>query len=75
LILTSDHGGDGTRHGAASDVAWTIPWICQGPWARRGTVIGARSSSVTLAPTVLKLLSLPPLPQAEGKPVAECGTG
>ena len=41
---------------------------------RRGA-IGAAVTLLDLAPTVLALLSLPPLPQAEGKPVADCLPG
>lgn len=74
VILTSDHGGDGTRHATASDVAWTIPWMCAGARVRRGA-IGGSVTLLDVAPTVLALLNLPPLPQAEGKPVAECVAG
>lgn len=71
LILTADHGGEGTRHGSASKLSWIIPWICQGPRVRRGTIAGT-VTLLDVAPTALALLGLPPLPQAEGHAIAEC---
>lgn len=71
LILTADHGGDGTRHGGASPESWVIPFSCAGPRVRRGAI----QEAVTLldvAPTVLAVLRLPALPQTEGKAVGAC---
>lgn len=71
LFLTADHAGDGRRHGGDSAQTWIVPFSCQGP----GIPSGAIQGSVTLldvAPTVLAVLGLPPLPAAEGKPVGAC---
>jgi tetratricopeptide (TPR) repeat protein len=71
LFLTADHAGDGRRHGGDSAQSWIVPFGCQGPAIARGAIQG----SVTLldvAPTVLAVLGLPPLPGAEGKPVGAC---
>jgi len=70
VLLTADHGGEGTRHWSGSERSWTVPWICS-PAAVRGTIAGP-VTLLDVAPTVLALLGLPALPQAEGKPVKEC---
>lgn len=74
LILTADHAGSGKRHGEGNPDSFIVPFACQGPRVRRGPI----QEPVTLldvAPTVLAVLGLPALPQAEGKPVGACVAG
>ena len=70
VLLTSDHGGEGTRHWSRSEVSWIVPWICA-PAAVRGT-IGTPVTLQDVAPTVLGLLGLPALPAPQGRPIKEC---
>jgi arylsulfatase A-like enzyme len=71
VLLTSDHGGEGTRHWSGSEVSWTIPWLCRAPGARAGPIRG-QVTLLDVAPTALALLGLPPLPGAEGRVVEAC---
>lgn len=75
VLLTADHGGEGTYHGArGSDASWTIPWLCQGDGIR-AQILPGTPTLLDVAPTVLALLGLPPLPAAEGQVVKECLPG
>lgn len=71
FILTADHGGHGTRHSSANPESWIIPFSCVGSRVRRG-VIQEAVTLLDVAPTVLAVLGLPALPQAEGKAVGAC---
>jgi len=72
VLLTADHGGEGTAHRRQDgDVTWRVPFACRGP----GIAAGAIGEPVTLldvAPTVLTILGLPALPHAEGHVVEAC---
>ncbi len=72
VLLTSDHGGEGTNHRAkGTDANWQIPWICGGPGVRTGAIAGT-PSLLDVAPTVLALLGLAPMPDSQGRAVEEC---
>lgn len=70
VLLTADHGGEGTRHWSDSEPSWVVPWICA-PAAARGAIAGP-VTLLDVAPTVLALLGLPALPEARGRVVKEC---
>ena len=70
FVLLSDHGGHDRTHGTESPEDVTIPWIASGP----GIVHGRIDTEVRIfdtAPTVAKLLGLPPAPEWEGTAVPE----
>lgn len=72
VLVTSDHGGEGTSHGdGRGETSWLIPWICQGP-GRRGATIARPPTQLDVAPTVLAWLELAPPPDARGRAIAEC---
>lgn len=72
VMLTADHGGEGTYHGVkGGDASWTIPWLCWGNGIKARTLPGT-PTLLDIAPTVLALLGLPQLPGAEGHIVKEC---
>ena len=72
VLLTADHGGEGTNHVArGTEASWTIPWLCWGPGIRPQAIAGT-PTLLDVAPTALALLKLPPLPEMTGRPVKEC---
>ena len=72
VLVTADHGGEGKRHWAGSEISWQVPWICAAPGARRPAPPGTQALLTDVAPTVLAILGLPALPGAEGHPVPGC---
>jgi D-alanyl-D-alanine dipeptidase len=66
LIVTSDHGGHGTRHGTDSAQDMRIPWIAWGDGAPAGATI-PHVSTLDTAPTVLLLLGHGVPPEMEGR--------
>ena len=58
LIVTSDHGGSGLRHGSESPADVRIPWLAWGAEVPAGGWI-PRVRTVDTAATVLSLLGLP----------------
>lgn len=71
VIISSDHGGDGTKHGGETMAEIEIPLVISGPGVRRGYTIKGPVNVFDVAPTVLRLLGLQPHPAWIGKPVAE----
>ncbi|MCB9792497.1 MAG: sulfatase [Alphaproteobacteria bacterium] len=73
IAMTSDHGEElwdhgGFEHGHAYYREIThVPLILQGPGVPAGNTIVETVGHVDLAPTLLDLLDLPPLPEAEGQ--------
>ena len=72
VLLTADHGGNGTAHRRRDgDDTWNVPFACRGP----GVVARPIGQAVTLldvAPTVLAILGASPLPNAEGHVIEAC---
>jgi hypothetical protein len=64
VLLTSDHGGHGTRHGSAREEDRRIPWILWGDGIEPAT-LGAVSTLDT-APTLAALLGVPAVPAWAG---------
>lgn len=71
LIITSDHGGHGNRHGDDSPIDRTIPWIAIGPSTPPGIVVGRQIKIYDTAATVLYALKLSIPEHWHGKPVLE----
>ena len=69
VLLTSDHGGEGTDHWTHGAVDWTVPWVCAGPGVKVATL--ADVSVVDVGATAAALLGVV-LPDVEGKVVSEC---
>jgi arylsulfatase A-like enzyme len=70
VIVTSDHGGHGRRHGSADPRDTAIPWIAYGRGVEPGTA-AAGIRTVDTAATVLWLLGVAVPDWMEGRPVVE----
>jgi N-acetylneuraminic acid mutarotase len=71
VILTADHGGHGTVHGANIPEDMTIPWIIAGPGVLRDHPLAAPVSVMDTAATAAYILGLSLPPEASGRPVYE----
>lgn len=71
LIVTSDHGGHGFRHGDDSPIDRTIPWLAVGPGVKQGVILGSSINTYDTAATALYALELPVPEGWDGKPVTE----
>ena len=71
LIVTSDHGGQGTGHGDDNPLDRTIPWLAVGPGVRSGLALTKAINTYDTAATAAYALELP-LPEVwDGRPVLE----
>ena len=68
IVLVSDHGGNGTKHGNDTTNELETPLIFAGPGIAKGEIT-ARARSIDVAPTVVKALGLQPHPCWEGMPL------
>jgi arylsulfatase A-like enzyme len=66
VLVTSDHGGHGTRHGSDAPEDVDIPWILWGDGVPAGASLGEGVTALDTAPTVLALLGLPAPPDWPG---------
>ncbi len=71
IVLTSDHGEEFYEHGRFRhdqpyDEVLHVPWLLRHPRHPEARRIAEPVSTVQLAPTLLDLLGLPPLPHAQG---------
>jgi predicted AlkP superfamily pyrophosphatase or phosphodiesterase len=71
VMIASDHGGVGKKHGGETMAEIEIPFVLAGPGVRRGHTIQAPSNVYDIAPTVIRLLRLEPHPAWTGRPVSE----
>jgi arylsulfatase A-like enzyme len=72
VLLTADHGGEGISHDAhRTELSFLVPVICHVPGRKAGN-IRDQVTLADIAPTVLALLGLPPLPDSAGTPIKEC---
>jgi arylsulfatase A-like enzyme len=76
VVLLSDHGESFGEHGATGhgfsgfrEQLW-VPLVLRGPDVPEGLEIDAPASLVDVAPTLLDLLGVEPLPLAQGKSLA-----
>ena len=67
MIVLADHGGHGRAHGTEMPEDMTIPMCFTGSRFAPGTKL-AGVSILDVAPTVAKLLEVPPVKEWEGKP-------
>lgn len=71
LIITSDHGGHGFRHGDDSPEDRTIPWLAVGPGVPAGITLTRNINTYDTAATALYALNLP-IPEGwDGQPILE----
>lgn len=70
IIITSDHGGHDTTHGANIPDDMTIPWIISGPGILPG-VLSTRVYTMDTAATSAFVLGLPLPSEWDGSPVYE----
>jgi len=71
LIVSADHGGIGTRHGGLSLSELEIPWIAAGTGIAAGRELKTPVSTTDTAPTIARLLGIPPHPAWTGRAVLE----
>ena len=60
ILITSDHGGAGKKHGGATMGEIEIPWIIAGPAIKPGHVITAPVNTYDTAPTLAKIFGITP---------------
>ncbi|MFC1976180.1 alkaline phosphatase family protein [Chloroflexota bacterium] len=71
LIITTDHGGKGFKHGSALPEDITIPWLAVGPGIPAGLDLQSQVMVYDTAATALYALELPVPPTWDGRPVLE----
>jgi predicted AlkP superfamily pyrophosphatase or phosphodiesterase len=71
VLVTSDHGGHDRSHGTDKPEDMTVPWIVAGPGIRCGYEIKMPVSLLDTAPTLARVLGIPPHPKWEGRCVEE----
>ncbi len=71
LLVTSDHGGVGKKHGGNTMAEIEIPWIVHGPGVVAGKDLATPVSTCDTAATVAFLLGLKPPACWIGRPVTE----
>lgn len=71
LIVTSDHGGHGFRHGTELQEDLLIPWIAWGPMVRRGYKIENEVKIYDTAVVVMEALGISDSSDLDGKPLRE----
>jgi predicted AlkP superfamily pyrophosphatase or phosphodiesterase len=69
VLVTADHGGNGTHHGGPSKQEIEIPWIIKGPGVVRGKEIKETLNTFDTAPTLAYIWGLIPPKCWVGKPV------
>jgi len=73
VAVTSDHGESLGEHGEAShgmtlyDAALRVPWLLAGPGVPEGRVVSGIARTIDVAPTLLSMAGLDPLPGADGE--------
>ena len=71
VVVQADHGGHDRNHGTEAAEDMTIPWIAAGPGLRSGHALQGPVSLLDTAPTVARLMGVPPASQWEGRVLAE----
>jgi phosphopentomutase len=71
LIITSDHGGSGRRHGSDSPEDMTVPWLVVGPGVPAGMTLQSDIITYDTAATALYALRVPVPSEWDGRPVLE----
>jgi N-acetylneuraminic acid mutarotase len=71
VIVSADHGGHGTGHGANIPEDMTIPWIIAGPNVLTNHQLATPVKTMGTAATAVYVLGLRLPPEAEGRPIYE----
>lgn len=71
VLLTSDHGGHARTHGTASPEDMTIPFFMNGPEIKPAFELREPVNLLDIAPTLARLLGVPPHPAWEGRCIEE----
>jgi predicted AlkP superfamily pyrophosphatase or phosphodiesterase len=71
LIVTSDHGGEGYRHGGDKPGEIIIPWLVAGPGVQPGILLQSDVMVYDTAATAVYALGLPVPPAWDGQPIGE----
>jgi len=71
LIVTSDHGGEGYRHGGSKPGEITIPWLVVGPDVQPGLRLQSKVMVYDTAATALYALNLLVPSEWDGRPITE----
>ncbi len=71
ILVTSDHGGVGTKHGDPTMAEIEIPWIAMGRGVKRGHEIKSPVNTYDTAVTIAHILGVKPHPATIGKAVTE----
>lgn len=71
VLVTSDHGGVGTKHGQATMAEIEIPWILHGPRVKRGHELQSPVNTYDTAATAAHILGVKPHPAWIAKPILE----
>jgi predicted AlkP superfamily pyrophosphatase or phosphodiesterase len=74
VLVTSDHGGVGKKHGGSTMAEIEIPWIIRGPGVAAGREIATPVNTYDTAATVAHLLGLTPPKCWIARPVEEAFT-
>jgi len=71
VLVQADHGGHDRTHGTDSPDDMTIPWLLAGPGVKAGHALQGPVSLLDTAPTLARLLGVPPDAQWEGKVIED----
>ncbi|MBC7927721.1 MAG: alkaline phosphatase [Bryobacteraceae bacterium] len=74
LIVSSDHGGTGKKHGGLTMDEIEIPWFVVGPGVRAGFELKNPVNTYDTAATIARVLKVKTPPCWIGRPVAEAWT-
>ena len=71
VLLTSDHGGLGKKHGGESMAELEIPWVIAGPGIKSGYQISTQVNIYDTAATLARVLEVTPPPEWIAQPVTD----
>ena len=71
LVIASDHGGVGTKHGGDSPIERLTPVIMHGPTLKQGFEVKSETRNIDLSATILHVLGLPTLGKSAGRVLTE----
>jgi len=75
VLVTSDHGGQGTGHGYSDNANVLIPWIASGPGIMANQTLSTYVRNMDTPSTALYALGISAPPLWQGNPIYEAWTG
>ena len=75
VLITSDHGGVGKKHGGNSMTELEVPWLIRGPGVAAGKEIASPINTFDTASTIAYIFGLPQPPCWISRPVTEAFAG